>query len=127
MPVAREIEWRRSPERDWWVAAGAPAEALRPYARRYQGYYEFTEGPAQRRHSPGGNIPIIFAMASPMRVGPGVDSDALEEHRSFVGGPQDAFAYSESAGEAHGVQVDLTPVGAYLFLGVPLDSIAGRS
>ena len=128
MTRGREVTWRSAPGREWWVATGAPAAALRPYVRQYQGYYERAGGVAVRRHEPSIGVPMIFEMSADMRLSTSVRTQAaLTGHRSFVAGPSDGWAHSETHGTAHGIQVDLTPIGAYLFLGVPLDSLMNQA
>jgi AraC-like DNA-binding protein len=45
---------------------------------------------------------------------------------SFVAGLHDSYAVAESSGWQHGVQIDLTPIGAHMLLGVAMDSLANR-
>jgi AraC-like DNA-binding protein len=45
---------------------------------------------------------------------------------SFVAGLHDSHAVAEASGWQHGVQIDFTPIGARMFLGVPMDSLANH-
>jgi len=122
------VTWVEAPGRDWWVASGEPHASLRGHAVRYQAYYEYTAQTAVRRHPPTGIVPIIIGFDAPMRMaGMAVEGGALRSFTSFVAGPHDRFGDSETEGVSHGLQVDLTPIGAYLFFGVPLRELANRT
>ncbi len=108
---------------DWAVARGVPETSMRPYVRRYQDYSERVAGVARRRHPPSGDVPIIIGFGAPMRLCGPASRDADESHRVFVAGPHDRYGETESAGRLHGVQVDLTPIGAYMFFRVPMHSL----
>jgi AraC-like DNA-binding protein len=48
------------------------------------------------------------------------------EHQSFVAGLQDAPVISKNTGVSAGLQVNLTPIGAYLLFGRPMHEIANN-
>jgi AraC-like DNA-binding protein len=48
------------------------------------------------------------------------------ERSSFVAGVHDRYALDASTGASYCLQVDLTPIGAHRFLGLPMDELANR-
>ncbi|HEY3681868.1 MAG TPA: helix-turn-helix transcriptional regulator [Streptosporangiaceae bacterium] len=107
----------------WEMAGRAPHPALRGHLSRYAGYWEDTV-PLRRREVPSGVVPLIISFGDP------IDVSGLGEPRhlvtSFAGGLTDAPAITEHGGRQHGVQVDLTPLGAYRLFGVPMRELANR-
>ncbi|MGW1988974.1 helix-turn-helix domain-containing protein [Embleya sp. NPDC001921] len=103
-----------------------PHPALAPLIHSYLGYDERTLAPLRRREVATGSITVIIGF-SPIRVwsprharyGPGHTS-------SFVAGLHDGPAIVEHDGRQSGIQLDLTPLGAYTLLGLPLVEIADR-
>ena len=101
---------------------GEPHPGLAGQVVGYTGYVE--EGPAVRRREPAGTrVPIILSFGDPITVREGEGRPA--QLTSFVAGFSDTWAVTEHAGRQHGVQVDLTPLGAFRLLGVPPTEVAG--
>jgi AraC-like DNA-binding protein len=99
----------------------APHPALRPLAvRGYLGYAERTAGPLARIETPHPAIVVIVNLGPRLRV----DGEA---HGSFAAGLTDLPVLTEHPGEQAGIQLDLTPMGARMLLGVPLREIARRT
>jgi AraC-like DNA-binding protein len=111
----------------WELAEGEPAPALRPYlSRPYMGFAEQRPGPMRRREVPSGSIVLVVNFGPPFRIS-GRRDPAGEEHRSsFLAGLADEYAITEYVGTSHGIQVDLTPLGAHLALGLPMSDLANR-
>ena len=105
----------------------APDPALRPYVHRLAGYAEHPPVPLRRREVPSGSVVVIINLGAPLRVldpeEPGRGARAL---RSFAAGLHQRYVVTETCGPSRGVQVDLTPVGARLLFGVPMDGLANR-
>lgn len=102
------------------TACRPASPSLRRYVRSYGGYREETAGPLRRREVPSDQTPLIISFGEPIFVttsGAGVPPVG---YTSFLGGMYDLAAVTEHAGRQHGVQVDLTPFGAYALLGAPL-------
>jgi AraC-like DNA-binding protein len=89
----------------------------------YCGYVEDEPAPVRRREPAGTRVPIILSFGDPLTVTEG-DADATDV-TSFVAGFSDTWAVTEHSGRQHGVQVDLTPLGAYRLLGVSPVEVAG--
>lgn len=103
---------------------GAPHPALVRYVLGYSGYREFSSAPLRRRQPPWGGCVLILSFGPPIRLygpaGPTVPA-------SFFAGMHDATVITEFTGAQHGVQVDLTPLGAFTLLGRPMSDLANRT
>jgi AraC-like DNA-binding protein len=53
--------------------------------------------------------------------------DAAVLRRSFVAGVHDGYALTEAPRRQHGVEIRLTPIGAYTLFGLPMDTLANRA
>jgi AraC-like DNA-binding protein len=100
------------------VTRAAPP-ALRGLVSSYTGYDEWSAEPLRRREVPSGEVTLILSPDSELRL--------PERRVSFVAGLWDREAHVEHAGHQHGVQVRLTPLGAYALFGVPMHELAGRA
>ncbi|MBO2464072.1 helix-turn-helix domain-containing protein [Actinomadura violacea] len=102
----------------WLEATGRPHRALRPFLRTYQGYWEPEAVPFRMRTLPTRCAVVIVNLGPPMRLvtpaSPGT------EYGSFVAGMHDGHGEYTTPGGQHGVQLDITPLGAYTLLGVPM-------
>jgi AraC-like DNA-binding protein len=78
-------------------------------------------GELARREPAVAGVPVILTWSGTLTV-EGSRFDA-----GFVAGPADRYADTLTTGRAHGVQVDLTWLGARRLLGLPLDELAHRS
>jgi AraC-like DNA-binding protein len=114
---------RHESELGWMeFVSGAPHPILRPHVRRYCGYRERTAHPIRRRELPSADVTLIFGLGPELRL--------LEpfpaRHTSFVAGLDDRSAVMEHDGEAAGVEVNLTPLGAHRLFGVSMHVLARR-
>jgi AraC-like DNA-binding protein len=114
---------RHESELGWMeFVSGAPHPILRPHVRRYCGYGERTAHPIRRRELPSADVTLIFGLGPELRL--------LEpfpaRHTSFVAGLDERSAVMEHDGEAAGVEVNLTPLGAHRLFGVPMHVLARR-
>jgi AraC-like DNA-binding protein len=105
------------------VIAEIPAH-LAPFVRSVMGYVERAPGVVRRRELPGPMVATIIELGAPIRV---YDGATPRRYRGgFVAGLDDHPTFCEHDGEQRGVQLDLTPVGARLFFGLPMSELAGR-
>lgn len=115
------IVHRVSPAGDWETAGRPPHPALAPYVHRgYLGYVERVGAPQRRLEVPHGSVVVI------VNLGPRLAVDGWGLQRSFVAGLDDRAAMTEHPGEQRGIQLDLTPQGARVLLGVPMHELARR-
>lgn len=107
------------------MAAGRPAPAVAPLAVRYAGYAERGDVPVRRREVPSGGVTMIVSLGPSVRVAT-PESHGSASVCSFVAGLHDGPAFTEHDGVQDGLQVDLTPVGAYAVFGVPMAELTNR-
>jgi AraC-like DNA-binding protein len=104
---------------------GRPPPRLQGRALRYVGYRESSGQPVRRREVPTGAVTLILNLGPRMRVATPAAETATAV-TSFVAGLHDGPALTEHDGEQAGLQVDLTPLGAYSLLGVPMHELTNR-
>ena len=111
----------------WDLVERLPHPSLAPYVRRYAGYLETSGHALRRRQTPSGDIALIINFGAPFRIiDDGGRATALVQS-SFVAGLHDAYALVDSAGRAHCLQVDFSPIGAQRFFGIAMDRLACRT
>lgn len=112
----------------WTLIRRAPALALRRHIQAYGGYIEHGGQPVWRREIASPIVPLIFNFDRPWDIAElGRVGEARTFERSFVAGLHDRPVLVGSRGRALCLQVDLTPLGAALLLGAPMDELAGRT
>ncbi len=105
----------------------APGPGLHDVVLRYCGYEERFAAPVRRREVPHGGVVLILSFGEPIDVGFLTGRRELGRHRSFVAGLSDAAAVTQHGGRQHGVQVDLTPLGAHRLLGLPMSELTNQA
>jgi AraC-like DNA-binding protein len=79
------------------------------------------------RHLPGMFIPVIIGFGAPMYTrDAGAAPGTGDAHTTFVAGLFDAPSAADIGAGGMGVQVDLTPLAAYRFFGLPMHQLANR-
>ncbi len=114
-----------SAESSWEAVHCEPAPRLRAYIEgNYQGWIERTTRVIRRREIPSPMVPMIVNLGPPFRLvdpkSPAAPSRAVS---SFVAGLHESYALVESRDTSICIQVNFTPIGARLFLGVPMASL----
>jgi AraC-like DNA-binding protein len=102
----------------------SPAPPLASVIGGYCGYEERSPAPVRRREVPSGAIPMIISFED--RIDVSTAGAPAAAHTSFVAGLHDAYTVTEHGGRQRGIQIDLTPLGAYRLFGVPMDEMANR-
>ena len=112
----------------WTEVASRPAHvALQPHVRGYWGYVERYVAPMRRRELPSADVVLILSFGPELRLLDARDTTGRQAaHTSFVAGLTEASVVTEMDGTSHGMQVNLTPLGAYTLLGVPMHAVANR-
>jgi AraC-like DNA-binding protein len=77
----------------------------------------------RRREVAMGGVVLIVSFGDPIAVQLSSEPTARRV-TSFVAGLHDGWVVTEYAGPQAGVQIDLSPLGAYRLLGIPLSEIA---
>jgi AraC-like DNA-binding protein len=110
----------------WELVLGRPERRLREYVHGYQGYDESgAPAPVLRQEVPSVRVPLIVNFGARWRIAESV-SGITNVRDSFVAGIHDRSTFVAAEGAAQCVQVDFTPIGAHLFLGVPMHELSNR-
>ena len=84
--------------------------------------------PTRRLEGPGAEAILLFSFGEEWRIGDATAPErALTRRESFAAGLHDTSVITEHDGLAHGMQVSLTPAGAYALFRVPLHELAHRT
>ena len=103
------------------MASRDAAPALRPHVIGYVGYREWGSTGFCRLETPSDEVHAILSFGPRIRA----DGELIE---SFVAAPSVRHSVVESEdGEQHCVEIRLTPLGAHLVLGLPMDELAGTT
>jgi AraC-like DNA-binding protein len=112
------VERHDSPLASWETARRPAPAALAPHVLGYAGYKEFAPGGFRRLEPSNDEVHVIFSFGPECRV--------PERVRSFVAATDTRHAVVEHDGHQHGVELRLTPLGAHMLLGVPMDELTCR-
>jgi AraC-like DNA-binding protein len=119
--VSRNEDWPYG----WERATRRPHPRLRGFVSEYEGYTQGTDQPMSMLEVPFAGVPLIISFGTSYDI---VDSaGASERHQTFVAGMQDSWCVVESGRRSLGMQVNFTPIGARMFLGVSMESITNRT
>jgi AraC-like DNA-binding protein len=111
----------------WEMVSQAAAPRLRRHVLGYCGYEEETVGFNRRRELPSGAVILIIGFGPKLKTTyPDLTPSRFVTHRSFVAGLHDTHCFVESPGTQAGIQVNLTPLGAHLLLGLPMHELTNR-
>ena len=112
----------------WWEFARAGLDVrTRDLVTGICGYRERSDGPLRRRVAAGTSVPLIVSFGDPIEiVDMGEGAGAGRAYESFVSGFHPGYAVTRYQGTQFGMQIDLTPLGAYRLLGVPGSTLASR-
>lgn len=109
------------------IPAYALGAALAPYVYRCEGFEEHGMAPVRRRELPLVGTPIILAFGSPYRLSAATDpSSPVRAIQHFIAGLHETYSTSESTGPNWVIQIDLTPIGAFRILGIPLQEFTNQ-
>jgi AraC-like DNA-binding protein len=108
------------------MISGAPGLGLGGMVEGYCGYSERSLRPVSRREFALAHVVLVVGFGDPLLV---VDASADGVGRwlsSFVAGPGEGVTRTQHTGAQDGVEVRLTPLGAYQLFGVPTGELAER-
>lgn len=109
------------------TATRLPHPALQPLVERYWGWTEDYSVPIRRRELPSRSVVTVLGLGPPMRLRDARSAaGSAETQTSFVAGLTEASIVTEMDGTAVGLQLNLTPLGAFVLLGVPMHTFANR-
>jgi AraC-like DNA-binding protein len=109
----------------WELVRAQPDPRLRGIMHEYEGYDETrSPKPVLRQEVPSTRVPLIVNFGSRWRLSASADGSGGHELRdSFVAGLAEWSTYVVPAGAAKCIQVNFTPIGAHLFLGLPMHEL----
>lgn len=128
-PGARDDpRWLRhaSPVGAWEEVVSAPDGGLGEVVLRYQGYTEHAASFSARRELPTAGVVLILSFGASSHVTDPRHPGRVTSVRSMCAGVWDSYAVSGLDPGWSGVQVDLSPLGAYALFGVPMSELANR-
>ncbi|WP_433203527.1 helix-turn-helix domain-containing protein [Dactylosporangium sp. CS-047395] len=103
-----------------------PAPAVRPYADFYTGYAQRGLPPGRHRGLPSPYLTLVITLDAPLRIVAHPDPAARPGlYDTVIGGLHTTPAIIEQSGDAAGIQVALSPLGARALLGLPAGALAG--
>ena len=116
------VNHERAEDGSWELARAAPAPLLRGHVLGYTGFVETFERPLRRRELPTERVPLIINLGVPLAIeAPGYAAVSYAD--SFVARVSALPAVTEFVGTSAGIQVDFTPLGAHMFLGLAMDEL----
>jgi AraC-like DNA-binding protein len=112
-----------------WRAAQRPSEPrLRDYVLAYFASAGFLPRPLHERHIPLREVAIVLNFAAPHRIIDPSDPKRTTEHRNaWIVALQHRHHIREAFGARDFMVIRLTPIGAQILLGVPMDLLTDRS
>ena len=108
------------------LVSASPGARLRGYVRSYTGYLEPGAAPVTRRELPTGDVALVISFGPTLEI-TDPRSGSVVSPSSFVAGVHDGYAVTQTRGRQHGIEVRLTPIGAYKLVGVPMNGLANRA
>lgn len=110
----------------WELVSRAPEPRLRGLVGDYEGYVETSAAaPVLRQQAPTPRLPLIVNFGAAWEISEALDGQPVS-HNSFVAGLGERSSYVAASGPASCVQVNLTPLGAFMFFGVSMDELTNR-
>jgi AraC-like DNA-binding protein len=102
----------------WTLATRSSCAAVRAVAPGYIGYEERSATPIRRVQVPHPNITVIINLGAPLAVHAPALTDAGATFGSFTAGLFNTSAVTANTGDSSGIELKLTPLGAWQLLGV---------
>jgi len=102
------------------------APALAGLVARISGYREMAPGPIRMTETASLIVPMVISFGAPFEIAVGREPAADDRIGSFTAGLTRGPVYITSHGAAHCLQIDLTPLGAYRFFGLPMAALTER-
>ncbi|MFJ6795583.1 helix-turn-helix domain-containing protein [Streptomyces sp. NPDC091268] len=113
----------RAPSAQPDPARRRPTAALRPYIVNYTGFRTQFAAPRRRLELPTGFVTLVFTFSEGLWL---TRTEALAAtplrpaSRAMVSGPRTVPAIGVHAGSVHGLEVNMSPLGAYRLFGIPM-------
>jgi AraC-like DNA-binding protein len=104
-----------------FMVAHQPGGALRDQVHRVAGFAEHAGEAVPRRELPHAGVTLILSLGEPIRISSATGSGV---YTSFLAGLHQIPVDTEHDGTLRCIQVDLSPLGAYRLLGMPMSELA---
>ncbi len=112
----------------WQTVQRAADPRLRAYVHGYFASSSQLRVPVQERHLPSAEVPLLLNFGAPHRR---LDTESTDEWTTrdgaWVVGLHTRHQVTRAIGERHFMVVRFTPIGAHLFLGLPMHLIANEA
>ncbi len=112
---------------EWELATALPHPALRTIVHRYTGYIERETFFPSRLEVPSPQVVMIVNFGPAMNIVLPEKPESQIKLGSFVSGIYDRSVLVQSTAPMRCVQVDLTPIGARLLIGQPMQELTNQS
>jgi AraC-like DNA-binding protein len=111
----------------WEMVTRRPGPGLEAAVADYGGYREQGTTPVGRREVPNPRVVLVIGFGEPLRISGQLGADERGQTvTSFVAGFGDLPILTEHGGRQQGIEVGLSPTGAFSVLGVPMAELANR-
>jgi AraC-like DNA-binding protein len=112
----------------WWRYETPWHPALRPYLTGYVGYRDDEHHPMTMRTLPFGSVVVVLSLDEPLHVTamPDPSFGGARSHAILAGMDDGPGSYTYPGAQT-GIQIDLTPLGAYRLLGIPMHRLTNRA
>jgi AraC-like DNA-binding protein len=112
----------------WRAAQRPPEPRLRDYVLGYFASEGFLPRPLHERHLPLPEVAIVLNFAAPHRIIDPLDPKRTTEHRNaWIVAPRHRHQIREAFGARDFMVIRLTPIGAQMLLGAPMDLLTDRT
>lgn len=113
----------------WELEVRRPGPSLRGIVRELAGYREVAPAPVRRRELPAAHIVMIFNLGAPLRMvqSPGAGEVIVPRGAGFIAGLSETYTLTETTGQQNGLEVRLSPAGAYRLFGISMREFANRT
>jgi len=123
-----ETAEHRSELGQWQTAQRRADPRLRAYVHGYFASSSNLRIPIQERHLPSTEVSLLLNFGTPHRRWDAVGSgEWTARDGAWVVGLQNRHQLTQAVGERHFMVVRFTPIGAHLFLGLPMHVIANEA
>src|SRR5215472_12144817 len=123
-----EVTSHRSDLGRWRAAQRSAGPRLRDYVLGYFASEGFLPIPLHERHLPSREVAIVLNFAAPHRTIDPSDARRTTEHRSaWIIALQHRHQIREAFGARDFMVIRFTPIGAQMFLAVPMDLLTDRT
>jgi AraC-like DNA-binding protein len=112
----------------WELEVRRPGPLLRGIVGNLAGYREVA-APVRRRELPETHVVMIFNLGSPLHLAQpnGAGEMIVPPDAGFIAGLHETYSVTETTGQQEGLEVRLSPTGAYRLFGIPMSEFANRT